>query len=125
MVYRSAVCTVEYATCLDGSMPAKEFYEALPVSEQRKMMTLFERIGDKGRIFNREQFKKVEGYIFEFKRHQVRMGCFQAEHRWFLTHGFIKKQDDWPPSQLERANRIRLEHLQKPQVSTRFSAPRR
>ena len=74
---------------------------------------LFERMADHGRINNREQFKKVAGYIFEFKRHQIRIGCFQVGRTWFLTHGFIKKADEWPASELQKANDIRIEHLAK------------
>jgi phage-related protein len=57
------------------------------------------------------QFKKLDGDIFEFKRHQIRIGCFQVSRRWFLTHGFRKKQDKWPKVELDRAKQIRLEHL--------------
>lgn len=94
-------------------MPAKDFIEGLDVSDQRKLDTLFRRLAETGKIFNKEQFKIVEGHIFEFKRYQVRVGCFQIKTRWLLTHGFIKKQDKWPKAELTRANRIRTEHLER------------
>jgi hypothetical protein len=115
VVVRGTARTIAYAVCSDGSMPAKEFVEGLDDSDQRKLDTLFRRLADTGKIFNREQFKLVEGEIFEFKRHQVRVGCFQIETRWLLTHGFVKKRDKWPKAELERANRIRSEHLKREQ----------
>lgn len=113
VVVRGTMRTIEYATCSNGSKPAKEFVENLNDSDLRKLMTLFRRMADTGKIFNREQFKQVEDKIFEFKRFQIRVGCFQLEHRWLLTHGFIKKGDRWPASELERAKRIREEHIER------------
>ncbi len=119
IVLRGIARTVEYAVCSDGSMPAKEFVEGLDESDQRKLVTLFRRLADTGKIFNREQFKLVDGNIFEFKRFQVRVGCFQVGSRWLLTHGFIKKQDRWPEAELERANRIRNEHVERERKQAR------
>ncbi|NLG44769.1 MAG: hypothetical protein GX547_16125 [Phycisphaerae bacterium] len=119
IVVRGIARTIEYAVCLDGSMPAKDFVEALDDSDQRKLDTLFRRLADTGKIFNREQFKLVEGEIFEFKRYQVRVGCFQIGSRWLLTHGFVKKQDRWPKAELTRANRIREEHLERERKQAR------
>ena len=113
IVVRGTARAIEYAVCSDGSMPAKEFIEGLDDSDQRKLDTLFRRLSETGKIFNREQFKLVDGQIFEFKRYQVRVGCFQIGTRWLLTHGFIKKQDKWPKAELARANRIRTEHLER------------
>jgi hypothetical protein len=111
VLVRGNLRTIEYAVCSDRSMPAREFVECLDESDQRKLEVLFRRMADMGKIFNREQFKLVEGKIFEFKRFQIRIGCFQIGARWILTHGFKKKGDRWPDSQLVRANRIMAEHL--------------
>ncbi len=92
-------------------MPAKEFIERLDESEQRRLDTLFRRMADTGKIFNREQFKQVEGKIYGFKRYQTRVACFRIENRWVLTHGFTKKGDGWRKSEIERAERIMKEHL--------------
>ncbi len=103
IVVRGNLRTIEYAICADGSMPAKEFVESLDKSEQRKLDTLFRRLASTGKIFNKEQFKQVGGKIFGFKRYQTRVGCFQIGMRWVLTHGFIKKDNRWKKSEIERA----------------------
>lgn len=103
--------TIEYAVCSNGRMLAREFIESLDVSDQRKLDVLFRKMAATGQIFNCVQFKQVEGKIYEFKRHQVRVGCFQISRRWLLTHGFIKKGHNWPKSELKRAERIMIEHL--------------
>ncbi len=104
--------TIAFAVRANGSMPAKEFYESLDESQKRQVAVLFERMANEGVIRNREQFKKVRGEIFEFKRFQIRIGCFPVGRTWVLTHGFIKKSDDWKQAELDRANSIRCEHLE-------------
>jgi len=92
-------------------MLAKEFYDRLSESRKAVFLALFQRMADHGRIHNREKFRKVEGHIYEFKKYQHRIGCFRERQTWFLTHGFVKKSDRWLPQEIERANRIRTEHL--------------
>ena len=103
--------TVEYVVRRNGQSPAQEFIESLSVSERAKLSIRFQTMARLGKIRNREQFKKVSGAIFEFKSFQIRIGCFQVGRAWLLTHGFIKKRDRWPESDLSRANEIRDEYL--------------
>ena len=110
VVVRGNQRTIEYAVCANGSMPAKEFVEGLDESEQRRLDVLFRRMADTGKVFNTEQFKQVKDKIYEFKRYQTRVGCFQIGMRWILTHGFVKKGDRWRASEIERAERIMEEH---------------
>lgn len=110
--------TIEYGVCLNGAMPAREFVEGLDEGDRRKIAVLFERLAETGRIFNREQFKKIDDGIWEFKRGPVRVSCFQIGNRWILAHGFIKKQDRWPAGELERAKRIMTEHVQRERGGT-------
>jgi hypothetical protein len=113
IVARGAWGSVEYATRDNGTRPAEEFIQSRDPSDQAKLAALFRRLADFGRIDNRQKFKKVEGDIFEFKSFQIRIGCFQSGRTWFLTHGFVKKQDRWPKSELERAQTIRKEHMSR------------
>ena len=87
------------------------FLEELPEKERMRFVTLFQRMADTGRIHNEEQFKKEQDKIYAFKRGQMRIGSFQIEERWLLTHGFIKKCSRWPKAELDRAERIMNEHL--------------
>jgi len=124
IVVQGTARTIEFAVCSNGSMPAKEFIEGLDASDQRKLAVLFQVLAAKGAISNRQHFRKVSGAIWEFKRFQIRVGCFQTEARWILTHGFVKKDDRWKPAELERANRIRTEHLEREQKE-RMKWPKR
>jgi phage-related protein len=91
-----------------GGSPGEVFFDALPNSDKAKMLHLMSMLADNGKIFNREKFKPVEGGLFEFKSHQIRMICkFASEQGLVLiTHGFQKKRDDIPPAEIIRAKRI-------------------
>jgi hypothetical protein len=111
--------TVEYVVRRNGRSLASEFIEGLNLPDRAKLATLFQRMARVGTIRHPQKFKKVSGYIFEFKSFQVRIGSFQLERTWFLTHGFTKKRARWPESELDRANEIRDEYLEdNPPIGT-------
>ena len=87
----------------DGKSPAKDFLDNLDEKTRRRFTVSFQRMADEGHINNKEHFRKVQDRIWEFKRFQHRIGCFQDGQEWVLTHGFIKKGDKWPRTQVERA----------------------
>jgi len=108
LAYDGARLRVLYTVLRNGTSPAKEFYDSLHPVDQARLMALFVHLGEQGQIFNKEHFKKVEGSeFFEFKRHQIRILCrFLPKGRLVLVHGFRKKKDRIPPSELEKASRI-------------------
>ena len=113
IVVRGNLRTIEYAIRANGSMPAKEFIEGLSEPDQAKILVLFRRMAEKGNVPNREQFKLVEGKIFEFKKQQIRVFCFRKGDRWLLTNGYKKKRDKLDRSEIDRAQRIMQEHLER------------
>jgi hypothetical protein len=96
----------------DGSSPASDFLDGLSVRDQAKMIALLQRAADMGwmNINNAEKFKKIADGWFEFKCHQIRMPCYSNGRDLILTHGFIKKKDDFPPSEIRHAELIKAEH---------------
>ena len=111
VVVRGAMRTIAYAVRSNGSMPAKEFIESLDESDQRKIVALFQRMADHGTVPNPQQFKPVQGDIFEFKKHQIRVFCFREQDSWLLTNGYKKKKNRLDRAEIERARRVRTEHL--------------
>jgi hypothetical protein len=102
---RFRVVAAEYG----GRFPVEDYLE----SEAEKPIALgalFQRMADHGPegIGNREHFRKLEDDLFEFKKHQDRVPCFFMKGGIVVaTHGFRKKKDLAPHSEIERANRIR------------------
>jgi len=102
---------VVYAAEQGGGNRASTFFEGLSSADRVKMGTLFKRFAEFGEIKNREKFKKIADDLFEFKSHQVRMFCFIDARTVVLTHGCIKKRDALNSADIERAQRIKAEHL--------------
>lgn len=119
VVARGPVKTVAYALDAAGEMPACVFLNsrkgknAPSDAELAGLVRLFQLMAQQGRIANSEHFKKERGEIFGFKKYQARVAAFQIGNTWFLTHGFKKKKDRWPDTELDRADRIRQEHINR------------
>lgn len=107
--------SVVLAVRLDGSCPAADFLDGLKLSDQAKMVALLKRAADMGwmNINNAEKFKKIATGWFEFKCHQIRMPCYCSGRDLILTHGFIKKKDDFPVSEIRHAELIKGEHASR------------
>jgi phage-related protein len=99
--------TVVWALASDGDCPAKDFYDSLEERDQAKVRNLFDMMAEQGFIKNREKFKPIEGKLYEFKAFQIRLPCFfDRTNRVVVTHGFRKKKDDIPKSEIKRAQEI-------------------
>lgn len=110
--------TVEWAVDSKGSIPAREFYLELSKGDQAKVMALFRRLADFGQISNREKFKRLgpkageKGRgLWEFKSGQIRLiGDFRPGSRFVVAQGTVKKADDLPKPDIEKAICILAEH---------------
>ena len=115
IAYRGVRFTIEYAIRNDNSIPALDYFNGLETRWQARLLTLYTRLGDSGRISNPEQFNKFIDEFFEFKAFQVRMPCyFRPGSRVVITHGFYKKKEGSAPKQEgERAKTIKQEYEQR------------
>lgn len=119
IVRKGPASTIAYAVDANGEMPAKQFFEneqgkeAPSKQEKAGLFQVFQVMVTQGRVTNPEQFKKERGEIFGFKKYQARVAAFRVGTTWFLTHGFKKKRDKWPDTEIDRAERIRSEHLSR------------
>lgn len=96
IAYQGAQKCIELLCTDDGVSQVQEFLDALDSSDRRKVDTLFELMGERGRISNDQKFKKLEGSngIFEFKSFQIRLLCFYAPGgRLIICRALRKKKD--------------------------------
>lgn len=115
IVYEGRLCRIEWAVTANGKMPAADFYNAQSETDRTRLMALFKLLGDNRKISNPQHFKKLEGTsLFEFKRFQSRIVCFFAGNSCvLLTNGFIKKSNKTPKKEIDIANQIMKEHLER------------
>ncbi|MBX9792528.1 MAG: type II toxin-antitoxin system RelE/ParE family toxin [Pirellulales bacterium] len=103
---------VRHAIRASGEMEAKDWLDdANNAAFVAKFDHLFRKVRAGQRITNEQHFRHLSKHIWEFKRDANRLLCFQDGRCWRLTHHFPKKSRKCPPKQIERANRIRDEHL--------------
>ena len=89
--------TVEWARDARGRLPAKEFYDVLDDTDKAKLLVLFKRMADTGKISNQEKFKKLTNIrrtaLYEFKSFQLRViGGFVPGSKFLLALGVRKKR---------------------------------
>jgi len=114
VVPRGLARTIAYARDAAGRRPAREFLDGLPGPDRDRLVALFRYIATNGWLGSTRQFRKERGSIWSFKLPSgVRVAAFSSGRVWYLTHGFIKQRERWPRTELERAERIRREHLER------------
>ncbi|MGH7814698.1 MAG: type II toxin-antitoxin system RelE/ParE family toxin [Candidatus Binataceae bacterium] len=99
-------------------MPARDDFLRLPEANQDKVMALFKRLAETGKIFNREKFRQLGqksagrgAELFEFKSFQDRfIGDFRPGHRFLVAAYANKKKDRLDPADIERAVRAMAEN---------------
>lgn len=102
---------VECAIRSNGISESRRFLDDLNKPLRAKIVKIIKRFADAGWIRNSEQFKKVEGAIWEFKEFQRRILMYYcAPGCTALTHGFKKKGNRIPKGQIDRAKQIMLEY---------------
>jgi phage-related protein len=110
---RGSRCNIGYALRCNGQTEAKEYIENLNDTIQASFAALFRRIKE-GEILTQERFRKLQDSddIFEFKhRKGHRIPTFKYKGTWWLTHGFLKKGQKTPKTQIRRAEQIKKEHM--------------
>lgn len=111
IVYPGNVFRIAFARDRSGASPAEEFYEGLSITEKAQLMDLFHRLADAdpGKPRNPEKFGSLDDGLYELKSFQIRMPFAYAKGERglvLITHGFIKKRQKAPPTEIERAKRI-------------------
>jgi phage-related protein len=116
LVYQGAVLRIEFYVSLSGEVPAEEWLESQAEARQQKFGALFAWMADQGKIWNERKFKHLTGsnQIFEFKVEDGRVLCFfLVGKRILLTHGFSKKGEKTPKGEIERAEAIKNDFLNR------------
>ncbi|MCD4786137.1 MAG: type II toxin-antitoxin system RelE/ParE family toxin [Candidatus Eremiobacteraeota bacterium] len=108
------ICWLE----LNQKYDYEPFFDSLTNREQKKVLYMLNRITNFGVNWSQEKCKKIDDRIFEIKAGQIRIPFFyHKKYRNYIviTHMFRKKQDEWPPGELNRANkRMKIAETLKP-----------
>jgi phage-related protein len=102
----------------DGTKPAKEFILELPPKMRAKILRIIDMLETNGADLREPYSKYLNDGIFELR---AKVGSdisrvlyfFVVGRKVILTHGFIKKTQKTPPSEIDRAKKYRAEYLSR------------
>jgi len=102
----------------DGTKPAEDFIAELPLKMRAKIARAIGMLKANGPKLREPYSKHLEDGIFEI-RAQVGVNIsrvlyfFMVGRNVIITHGFIKKTQKTPPSEIDRAKKYRAEYLSR------------
>ena len=112
IAYQGEHFTIEWYFDPKGSSQSLEFFEAMSNSQKRKLLMLFKRMGDFGRITDKTKFRNESDGIYAFKPQPDRfLSFFTSNKKIIVTEGFQKKSNKLPRNIKNRSLRIRNEYL--------------
>lgn len=104
IAYKGDKFTIEWFFDRSGVSEALMFYESLSDIQKRKTLMLFKRMGDYGRIIDKEKFRNEGDKIYAFKPHPDRfLSFFYTGHKIIVTNGYIKKSQKLPKKEKTKA----------------------
>ena len=102
----------------DGTEPAKEFLDGLDNKMRAKMIRTVELLRDYGYELREPYSKHLNDGIFELRAKVSTditrvLYFFVSGRKAILTHGFVKKTQKTPQSEIEKADNYRRDYLSK------------
>ncbi|WP_125764595.1 type II toxin-antitoxin system RelE/ParE family toxin [Companilactobacillus hulinensis] len=105
-----------YYTRLNGHNEFEEFYLSLPKSDRRKLLSTIKTVEDQGiQIASKLQItKKLEDNLYELRskmNNNIQRAIYfhVVDNNYVITHGFTKKTQKTPRSEINHAKSIRTE----------------
>ena len=100
VAYQGREFTIEWYYDARGRSSALEYAETLDELHQRKLLGLFQLLGDIGQVRNQLKFRNEGDQIYAFKPKPHRFLCFFFQGgKVIVTNGFYKDQDHLPPNE--------------------------
>ncbi len=109
---------VEFYETVKGEQPAKEFLLSLDKKIRAKMMDTISILQDNGYALREPYSKHLSEGIFELR---AKVGSditrvlyfFYIDRHLILTNGFVKKTQETPVKEIDRAKRYRADYLRR------------
>lgn len=102
----------------EDEIPVKEFLDSLDNKMRAKFLMEIKLLEEKGNQLREPYSKPLGDGIFELR---AKVGTdisrvlyfFYHQGRIILTHGFVKKSQKTPPSEIEKAKRYRKDFMER------------
>lgn len=114
IIYVGLVFQLEWYFDENGESQSLEYFTQLSEQQQLKFLFLVKRIGDFGKISNKEQFRNEGDKIYAFKPQPDRFLCFFfTGKKIIVTNAFQKKTQKLPTNQKEKAIKYMNDFIQR------------
>ena len=114
VAYQGEYYTIEWYFDPKGLCQSLEYYAAMSNSQKRKLLMLFKRMGDFGKITDQTKYRNESDGIYAFKPQPDRfLSFFTSDKKIIVTEGFVKKSNKLPRNIKDRSLRIKNEYLER------------
>lgn len=114
IVCEGACFTVLWGYVGNGNCQARDYYEAIELSERAKALALFKRMADLGKIYDTAKFNQETKKLYVFKPQPHRFFCFFVKGRRILiVSAYHKQGDKAPPKEIARAESLRVKCMER------------
>ena len=114
VAYEGPCFTVEWFYDENGVSQSLEYFNGLSDVQKRKVLMLFKRIGDSGKISDITKFRNEGDKIYAFKPQPDRfLSFFYVGKKIIMTNGFVKKTQKTPKSVIDIAKKYRKMFLEE------------
>ena len=104
VAYKGPCFTIEWFYDENGASQSLEYFNELKDSQKRKVLMLFKRIGDSGKISDITKFRSEGDKIYAFKPQPDRfLAFFYTGKKIIVTNAFCKKSQKLPENEKQRA----------------------
>lgn len=105
---------VQFYKDAQGNIPAWEYVQSLPSSEQAAMLRILDMLRDFGVMLKRPYAAQIEGNLWELRAGAGRLFyCAYSGRRFIILHGFRKKSQKAPRKEIEAALRRWADFLER------------
>ena len=114
VAYQGQAYQIEWYYDTKGESQALEYYQALPSADRRKVLRLFQLMGEIGQIRDKTKFRNEGDKVYAFKPQPHRFLCFFLEgKKIIISNAFVKKQQKLPKNEKDRALRMMMNYQQR------------
>jgi len=104
VAYEGSCFTVEWFYDENGVSQSLEYFNGLSDVQKRKVLMLFKRIGDSGKISDITKFRNEGDKIYAFKPQPDRfLSFFYVGKKIIVTNAFCKRSQKLPENEKQRA----------------------
>ncbi len=97
VAYKGEYFTIEWYFNSKGNSQPLDYFHDMKDSQKRKLLILFKRMGDFGKISDKTKFRNEHDGVYAFKPQPDRFLSFFTDNKKIIvTEAFLKKGDKLP-----------------------------